>query len=140
MICAPFSELANLASVTPRQVASHPYISRESGSGTRECIDDFFRNNGVPLDELNLVMELGSREAIKGAVAAGLGVAVLSNTTVSKEIRLSELVSVPLDPPLRRQLSLVYPQEKFRSKLLQSFLDFLEQNPIGNNHPITKSQ
>jgi DNA-binding transcriptional LysR family regulator len=38
-----------------------------------------------------------------------------------------------LDPPLRRQLSLVYPQEKFRSKLLQSFLDFLEQSPMIKN-------
>jgi DNA-binding transcriptional LysR family regulator len=130
MICAPFSDLANLKSVDPKQVAGHPYISRESGSGTRECIDDFFKGNGVCLDELNLVMELGSREAIKGAVAAGLGVAVVSSTTVIKEVKLGELIAIPLDPPLRRQLSLVYPQEKFRSKLLQSFLDFLERSPL----------
>lgn len=130
MICAPFSELAKLASVTPEQVASHPYISRESGSGTRECIDEYFRSNGVNLDEMNLVMELGSREAIKGAVAAGLGVAIVSGTTVAKEVRLGELVAIPLSPPLRRQLSLVYPQEKFRSKLLQSFIEFLEKSPL----------
>jgi DNA-binding transcriptional LysR family regulator len=133
MICAPFSELSKLDMVTPKQMASHPYISRESGSGTRECIDDYFKFSGVNLDELNLVMELGSREAIKGAVAAGLGVAVVSSTTVAKEIRLGELTAIPLDPPLRRQLSLVYPQEKFRSKLLQSFLDFLESSPLIRN-------
>jgi DNA-binding transcriptional LysR family regulator len=138
MICAPFSDLAQLEHVTPKQVASHPYISRESGSGTRECIDDFFRNNGVSLDEINLVMELGSREAIKGAVAAGLGVAVLSSTTVTKEIRLGELVAIQLEPPLRRQLSLVYPQEKFRSKLLQCFLDFLEQSPMIKDFALPK--
>jgi DNA-binding transcriptional LysR family regulator len=111
-------------------VAEQSYITRESGSGTRECIDDFFRLNGVNLDEINLSMELGSREAIKGAVAAGLGVAVVSSTTVDKEVKLGELVSIPIDPPLRRQLSLVYPQEKFRSKLLQAFLDFLERSPM----------
>ncbi len=130
MICAPFCDIARLASVSPKEVASQPYISRESGSGTRECIDDFFRVNGVSLDEINLVMELGSREAIKGAVASGLGVAVVSSTTVDKEVRLGELTAVPLNPPLRRQLSLVYPQEKFRSKLLQSFLDFLQKSPL----------
>ncbi len=130
MICAPFSELARLPSVSPQQVAAQPYISRETGSGTRECIDEYFRANGVNLDEMNLVMELGSREAIKGAVAAGLGVAIVSGTTVAKEVRLGELVAIPLNPPLRRQLSLVYPQEKFRSKLLQSFLDFLEKSPL----------
>lgn len=140
MICAPFSDLAKLDRVNPRQIASQPYISRESGSGTRECIDDFFRDNGVSLDEINLVMELGSREAIKGAVAAGLGVAVLSSTTVTKEIRLGELVAIPLEPPLRRQLSLVYPQEKFRSKLLQSFLDFLEQSPLIKNHTTSQGR
>lgn len=133
MICAPFSDLAKLPSVTPEQVASHPYISRESGSGTRECIDEYFRSNGVNLDEMNLVMELGSREAIKGAVAAGLGVAIVSGTTVAKEVRLGELVAIPLNPPLRRQLSLVYPQEKFRSKLLQSFLEFLGKSPLVKN-------
>ncbi|MFN3594146.1 MAG: LysR family transcriptional regulator [Thiobacillaceae bacterium] len=133
MICAPFSELAKQSDVTPEQVAAHPYISRETGSGTRECIDEYFRSNGVNLDELNLVMELGSREAIKGAVAAGLGVAIVSGTTVAKEVRLGELVAIPLNPPLRRQLSLVYPQEKFRSKLLQSFLEFLEKSPLVKN-------
>jgi DNA-binding transcriptional LysR family regulator len=138
MICAPFSDLAKLVSVNPRQVAAHPYISRESGSGTRECIDDFFRMNGVTLDEINLVMELGSREAIKGAVAAGLGVAVVSSTTVAKEVKLGELVAIALDPPLRRQLSLVYPQEKFRSKMLQSFLDFLESSPLIKEYAIPK--
>ncbi|MDD4881620.1 MAG: LysR family transcriptional regulator [Gallionellaceae bacterium] len=130
MICSPSDKLAKLSMVTPKQLSAHPYISRESGSGTRECIDDYFRINGANLDELNLVMELGSREAIKGAVIAGLGAAIVSITTVAKEGKLGELVAVPLDPPLRRQLSLVFPQEKFRSKLLQAFLDFIESSSL----------
>ena len=130
MICSPRSELARRPMVSPTELASHPYISRESGSGTRECIDEYFKEGGVSLDELNLVMELGSREAIKGAVSAGLGVAVVSITTVAKEVRLGELTAVPLDPPLRRQLSLVFPEEKFRSKLLQAFLDFLQSSSL----------
>jgi DNA-binding transcriptional LysR family regulator len=59
-----------------------------------------------------------------------LGVAVVSATTVAKEVRLGELTAVPLHPPLRRQLSLVYPPEKFRSKLLQAFLDFIEAHSL----------
>ena len=133
MICAPHSALARHRVVTPQELANEPYISRESGSGTRECIDDYFRANGVSADELNLAMELGSREAIKGAVSAGLGFAIVSITTVVKEVKLGELTAVPLDPPLRRQLSLVYPQEKFRSKLLQAFLDFLSTSPLLTN-------
>lgn len=130
IICAPDSDLARQQTISPAQLAGHSYISREPGSGTRECIDDYFRDNGVSLDELNLVMELGSREAIKGAVSAGLGAAIVSVTTVAKEVRLGELTAIPLHPPLRRQLSLVYPQEKFRSKLLQAFLDFVGSSTL----------
>jgi len=130
MICAPQCELAKVSIVTPTELARHPYISRESGSGTRECIDDYFKTSGVSPDELNLVMELGSREAIKGAVSAGLGVALVSVTTVAKEMQLGELTAVPLEPPLRRQLSLVYPEEKFRSRLLEAFLDFINSSPL----------
>ena len=133
MICAPACKLAGRERVTPKELAENPYISRESGSGTRECIDEYFRNNGVTQDELNLVMELGSREAIKGAVSAGLGVALVSSQTVAKEVKLGELAAVRLDPPLRRELSLVYPQEKFRSRLLQAFLEYVETSPLLTN-------
>lgn len=131
MICTPDHPLAKRESVSPEEVIRQPYINRETGSGTRECIDSVFKESQVDLDELNLVMELGSREAIKGAVIAGLGVAVVSATAVAKEVRLGELVMVPLNPPLLRQMSLVYPPEKFRSKLLQTFLDFIEASQMA---------
>jgi len=126
LICSPEHAFAKLAKISPRQLAEVPYISRELGSGTREVIDRYFRDHGMPPEDLNIVMELGSREAIKGAVEAGLGVAIVSGATVVKELKLGDLVAVPLDKPLRRQLTLVYAQEKFRSKLLQSFLDFVD--------------
>jgi DNA-binding transcriptional LysR family regulator len=71
-------------------------------------------------------MELGSREAIKGAVEANLGVAIMSASTVAKELQLGTLVAVPLSPRLTRQLSMVYAPRKFRSKLLDAFISFVE--------------
>jgi DNA-binding transcriptional LysR family regulator len=126
MICAPDNKLAKRISISPRELALQPYVQREMGSGTREVVDSYFREHGINPDDLVTEMELGSPEAIKGAVQAGLGVAVLSASTVSKEIRLGELVAVPLDPPLRRPLSLVYAPDKFRSKLLDAFIGFVE--------------
>ena len=73
-------------------------------------------------------MELGSREAIKGAVEAGLGIAILSRATIAKELKLGDLVAVPLEPRLHRPLSMVYAKEKFRSRLLQTFLDFVKES------------
>jgi DNA-binding transcriptional LysR family regulator len=43
---------------------------------------------------------------------------------VAKEQRLGELVAVPLAPRLMRSLSLVYPRERFRSRLVNTFVDF----------------
>ncbi|MCL6555299.1 MAG: LysR family transcriptional regulator [Burkholderiales bacterium] len=127
-ICAPGHSIAQLAAVTPQQLAELPYVSREDGSGTREVVDAYFRANGVQPDDLHIVMELGSREAIKGAVEAGLGIAIVSRATISKETKLGDLVAVPLDPPLHRPLSMVYAREKFRSRLLQTFLDYVRSS------------
>ncbi len=126
MICSPNHALASRHGVTAKEIAEHPYVSREHGSGTREVVDDFFKSNGVNPDDLRIEMELGSPEAIKGAVEAGLGVAIMSASTVIKEIQLGTLAAVPLKPRLTRILSMVYANEKFRSKLLDAFIGFVE--------------
>ena len=124
-ICAPKHPVAQYTSITPVQLAELPYVSRESGSGTREVMDDYFRKNGVQPEDLHIVMELGSREAIKGAVEAGLGIAIVSRATIQKEIKLGDLIAIPLEPRLNRPLSMVNAKEKFRSRLLQTFLEFV---------------
>jgi DNA-binding transcriptional LysR family regulator len=124
MICAPGHRLAKCASVTPQQIIVEPYISRELGSGTREFADNYLRQCKVSPEDLNTVMELGSPEAIKGVVETGIGVSIVSHATIVKELKLGVLVAVPLKPRLIRTLSLVYPKEKFRSKLLGTFVEF----------------
>ncbi len=78
-------------------------------------------------DALNMVMELGSPEALKGLVATGLGFTIMSRTTVVKETKLGELAVVPLSPSLNRRLSVVYPKEKFRSQLVNTFVKFAKE-------------
>ena len=123
MICAPGYKLAGLKSVTPRQIADEPYVSRESGSGTRDFADNYFQQSGIAPEDLNIVMELGSPEAIKGVVETGIGIAIMSRVTVAKDLKLKSLVAIPLAPRLIRTLSLVYPHEKFRSRLLSAFVE-----------------
>lgn len=124
VICAPGHRLAKQHGVAALDVQAEPLISRESGSGTREFTDNYFRDHGVAPDELNIVMELGSPEAIKGVVETGLGVGVMSRATVTKELRLGTLVAAPLKPPLIRKLSVLTPREKFRSRLVMAFVEF----------------
>ena len=124
VVCAPVHPLAKLKTVAPKQLLPHVYISREPGSGTREVTDSYFRNAGFSVDQLDTVMELGSPDAIKGVVETGLGFAVMSKVIVAKERQIGTLVSLPLVPKLTRTLSLVYPKEKFRSRLVNSFVEF----------------
>jgi len=124
VIVTPSHPLAKLKAVTPKQAVAHPYVTREQGSGTREFTDLYLRKAGIQPSELNVVMELGSPEALKGVVGTGLGFAIMSRVTVERERRLGELVAIPLQPKLIRTLSLVYPKEKFRSKLVNKFVEF----------------
>lgn len=127
LICAPAHPLAGRSAVPAAEIAEHPFVSREDGSGTREFADRYFRQCGIAADDLEIVMELGSPEAIKGVVATGMGVSIVSRATVAKELKLGVLVAVPLEPRLIRSLSLVYPREKFRSRLLDAFAEFAKE-------------
>jgi len=127
VVCAPGHALARLKSVDPGQMVQYPYISREPGSGTREVVDRYFQRAGVEPEALDVVMELGSPEALKGLVATGLGFTIMSRATVSNEMRLGQLASVPLAPRLIRNLSVVYSREKFRSRLANTFIEFAKQ-------------
>jgi len=124
VICAPDYPLAGLKSVTPKALVDYEYISREPGSGTREVSDAYFLAHKVAPEQLKIQMELGSPEALKGVVSTGLGFAIVSRAVVDKETRLGALAAIPLKPPLKRSLYLVYPRERFRSRLATTFIDF----------------
>jgi DNA-binding transcriptional LysR family regulator len=124
VICSPKFPLARLKEITPQHLIDHPFVSREPGSGTREFTEVYLRKNGVDIDHMLPVMELGSPVALLEVVETGLGYAVASRISVMKALRLGDLVSIPLKPRLTRKLSMVYPKEKFRSRLVTAFVDF----------------
>ena len=125
--CAPSHPLARLQCVTPEALTQHAYVSREMGSGTREVIDHYLQKAGVAPDMLQVVMELGSPEALKGLVATGVAFAIMSRVTVVQQIRLGDLVQVPLAPRLIRNLAVVYPKERFQSRLVNGFVQFAKE-------------
>jgi DNA-binding transcriptional LysR family regulator len=131
IVCAPAHPLAGQARALPATLTQHPYISREAGSGTRAVIDRYLQESGVPPESMNAVVELGSPEAIKGLVATGLGFAIMSRVIAGKEMQLGLLVQVPLEPPLTRKFSVVYPKERFHSKLVAAFLQFAKEQLAG---------
>jgi DNA-binding transcriptional LysR family regulator len=127
VVCAPSHPLARRAALPIAALTEHPYISRELGSGTREVIDRHLERSGLAPDSLQIIMEASSPEALKGLVATGIGFAIMSRVTAEKEVRLGDLVQVPLDPPLIRHLSVVYPRERIHSRVVNEFMRFARE-------------
>ena len=124
LIVPPGHELATRDKVSPKELINYPFICREEGSGTREVMLESMLADGGSAADLNIVMELGSLEAIKGAVEAGMGISVLSSATVVKELKLGSLVAIKLDPPARRPFSFVHQKQKFRVRAMDELLNF----------------
>jgi DNA-binding transcriptional LysR family regulator len=134
VVCAPSHPLARRKSLAVDALTEHPYISREVGSGTREVIDRYLEKAGLGTDALQIVMEASSPEALKRLVATGLGFAIMSRATAEKEVRLGDLVQIPLVPALVRHLAVVYTRERIHSKAVNEFVSFaraeLAQNAL----------
>ncbi len=123
-IVPPQHSLASEQKIQLKDLMSHAYIAREEGSGTREVIHEYLTNAGMKPADIHVAMELGSPEAIKGAVEAGMGVSIVSEVTIHKEIQLGTLVALELDPPMERPFSFVHQKQKFRQRAMDELLDF----------------
>lgn len=108
----PFSELGN-----------ESFLARERGSGTRMTTERVFQERNTPFE---IKMELGSNEAIKQAVAGGLGLAVLSRHAVYHDADHHELAVLDVEGfPIERFWYVVRPKGKQLSVVASTFLDFL---------------
>lgn len=103
---------------TPAALARLPLVLYETAGHTRRVVDAWFARAGV---RLTPVMELGSVEAIKELVAAGLGCAVLPGMAIRKVERLP-IVARPLVPRLQRKLALVVRRDKVISRGLREVM------------------
>ena len=123
LVAPPGHPLVGQRAIAPTQLANEPFILREPGSGTRLTAERFFEAHGVTLKNR---LEVGSNEAIKQTVAGGLGLAVLSATTVGPELALGELARLDVQGfPLVRHWHVVYPQGKRLSAAALAFKDWL---------------
>lgn len=127
VITPPGHPLAKSKVIKLTEIGDYPYICREEGSGTREVILEYLREAGVEAGELNIIMELGSLEALKGAVEAGIGISIVSMATLNKEIKLGTVEVIELDPPLERPFSFVHQKHKFRQRAMDELLEFAQE-------------
>lgn len=126
VICPPDHELAGTDNIDVERLLTYPFIGREEGSGTREVISTYFDQRGLSSEDLRTTMEFGSPESVKSAVEAGLGISIISETTLSKELKLKTLSAIRMEPPMKRPFSIAYQRQKFRLRAMEEFLEFIE--------------
>lgn len=125
VVAHPDHELGDhIGSIDAKKLAQYPFICREEGSGTREVITQFFERAHVKPSEMNFCLELGSPEALKGAVEGGMGISILSRSTIAKELKLGTLIEIQLKPGLSRSFSFVRQRQKFRVRVMEELLEF----------------
>lgn len=111
LICPPDHSLATGGPVAFIDLTGEPFIVREPGSGTRMVAEDVIRRSGVDPAELDVVMELGTNEAIVSAVEGGMGLGIVSTLVAQKAVDLGTVAMVKgAGFPVERPLFLVLPR------------------------------
>jgi DNA-binding transcriptional LysR family regulator len=138
--------LAGRSRIPLKELEDQPFVMREPGSGSRLAAEQFFAQAGLTV---RTRMELGSNEAIKHAVAGGLGVAVLSRHALALEGEGGRVVILDVEGfPIRRHWYVVCPSKRQLSVVAQTFYDYLRtkgeaivgQDATANPQPATAAE
>lgn len=123
-IIAPANHpLANKKNIPIEELVNHRFLNREIGSGTRYVFDQLLKKHDLQVEPY---MELGSSEALKQAVMAGLGITVLSLHSIELERELNKLTILDVEGfPLRRRWYAVHLKGRKLSLVARTFLDFI---------------
>ncbi len=114
--------------VSLARLAEEVFLLREAGSGTRAALEELFEVAGMPL---KIGMVLGHVEAIKQAVAAGLGVSVLSEVAVKREVHYGTLTTLHVEQfPMQRRWYISRLAEHPLSASATEFIEFLHEYKI----------
>ncbi|HEY9827613.1 MAG TPA: LysR substrate-binding domain-containing protein [Stenomitos sp.] len=117
--------LAQESHIPLERLNGESFIMREPGSGTRQAVEQLFDANNI---EIKVRLELGSNEAIKQAVAGGLGISVLSRHCLALEGHSNHLSVLNVEKfPIPRHWYVVHPKGKHLSVVARTFFNYLLQ-------------
>ncbi|MBF2049585.1 MAG: LysR family transcriptional regulator [Elainella sp. C42_A2020_010] len=124
VVVAPLDHpLAGEKQISLKRLAEESFIMREPGSGTRGAFQKLLDSQKL---SVKVRLELGSNEAIKQAVAGGLGLSVLSRHTLMPEAANSDLTILDVEGfPISRQWYVVHLAGKQLSVVANTFLEYL---------------
>ncbi|KQP55155.1 MULTISPECIES: LysR substrate-binding domain-containing protein [unclassified Methylobacterium] len=121
LVVAPGHPFAAARDLAPGDLAEAEWVLREAGSGTRSVFEAALAQAGIPAAGLKVVLELPSNEAVRAAVEAGGGAAVLSRTVVAASLRAGTLVQAAFHLPAR-PFRVLRHKERYRSRAADALL------------------
>jgi len=119
------------------ELIKEPFIMREPGSGTRKSIEQVLDQSGNWFGHLNVVAEMGSTEAVRQAIKAGVGVSILSECAVGDELAARSLKKVGIKGmSFQRAFYLIVHKHRTQSPLCHAFVKFLKakRRRAGSKH------
>jgi DNA-binding transcriptional LysR family regulator len=125
-------EFAKHKSVKLTEISKYPFINREETSGTRKEIEKMFENNGIPISQLKLALELGSTESVITAVSEGRGISIISSIAAKKAqaAGLAKIIKIE-EAKKPRKLYMVKPKRPLL-KTSEVFWEFCKEYTFKN--------
>lgn len=124
LIAARDHPLAARGMITLEEFRAAPFVAREEGSGTRSLTERLLHKAKLDFDQLNVVLILGSTEAVKAAVEAGAGIGILSRMSLRHELPAGALATINVAGlDLVRDFYVVQRPQERGSRLAQRFMD-----------------
>lgn len=103
-----------------------PFILREQGSGTLRIMAERLESAGLLLEQMNTIAVMGSSDAVRQAVKAGLGVSILSSRALEDDISAGRISIVRIKGvAMERTFSVILLKGRSRSPLCKAFLEFI---------------
>ncbi len=133
VIIAPYDETwKEIHEILPEELPKLNLILREKGCGIRETVEETFSKNGININELNILLELNSSNAIISSVAAGKGISILPKMSLRKELRHRNLKAVKLqDITFKHHIHLLHTSTYPKDSLSSTFIGFLTSPARG---------
>ena len=110
IVIAPNNEkYRNISCADAAWIVNEPLIMREEGSGTRKEAEKQLKKIGVNIAKLNVIASMENPEAIKRAVASGMGISLISRLAAEMELEKGNLIAFPISSEdMRRDIHLIY--------------------------------
>ncbi|MDF9761842.1 DNA-binding transcriptional LysR family regulator [Peribacillus simplex] len=126
LVCPPDHTWRDRKEIQVEELGNERMIWRESISGTRLIVENMLREHGV-LEKIENYMEIGSTQAIKSAVEAGLGISILPRLSLARELDQGFLREVGISGiNITRDLWLVRKNKRFNKIGVSNFVNFLQ--------------